>query len=276
MFVPVSLPQNPRLKGLSLDTSSSWHTSALLATAIESATLPSRLKDGANRDTLGGIAELLNLHGKQTVANLQMSFSDASEVPHSDGVGDGPSDGMRLDMDFRPQDDLDQRSRRQNGHHNPHIFSQVLASRGQRAEDEEIKDEAAEEDMREKRDRREPISRRLILFLFLPTQLPSCLSSQESQANLPCRYRSTLSYPLPDSFPVIFKNEGGEPLKSNLAVTTALSTDTALSDRLKLLRSTVVRSIGLEDREMLGNDLAEMADEYHEGWSSGSDYGEDD
>jgi len=37
-----------------------------------------------------------------------------------------------------------------------------------------------------------------------------------------------------------------------------------------------VRSIGLEDREMIGNDLAEMADEYHEGWSSGSDEGDDD
>jgi len=45
---------------------------------------------------------------------------------------------------------------------------------------------------------------------------------------------------------------------------------------MKLLRTTVVRSIGLEDREMVGNDLAEMAEEYHEGWSSGSDEGDDD
>jgi hypothetical protein len=51
--------------------------------------------------------------------------------------------------------------------------------------------------------------------------------------------------------------------------------DTAVSDRLKLLRTTVSRSIGVEDREALGNDLAEMAEEYHEGWSSGSDEGDD-
>lgn len=61
-----------------------------------------------------------------------------------------------------------------------------------------------------------------------------------------------------------------------MAVTTSLSTDSELSGRLKLLRSTVMRLIGLEDRETLSNELAEMADEYHEGWSSGSDDGEDD
>jgi hypothetical protein len=49
-----------------------------------------------------------------------------------------------------------------------------------------------------------------------------------------------------------------------------------VSSRLKHLRTTVIRSIGLEDRETLGNELMEMADEYHEGWSSGSDDGEDD
>lgn len=90
------------------------------------------------------------------------------------------------------------------------------------------------------------------------------------------RYRSTLNYPLLDSFPQIFNSDNGQALKSNMAVTTSLSTGSELSGRLKLLRSTVTRLIGLEDRETLSNELAEMADEYHEGWSSGSDDGEDD
>ncbi len=54
-----------------------------------------------------------------------------------------------------------------------------------------------------------------------------------------------------------------------------MSTDSSVAARLKTLRSTVVQSIGLEDREDLGNALAEMADGYHEGWSSGSDEGDD-
>lgn len=65
-------------------------------------------------------------------------------------------------------------------------------------------------------------------------------------------------------------------MNGSAAVTTSLSTDAALSGRLKSLRSTVTRLIGVEDREALSNELAEMADEYHEGWSSGSDSGEDD
>lgn len=89
------------------------------------------------------------------------------------------------------------------------------------------------------------------------------------------RYRSTLNYALLDSCPQIFNNNNGQALKNNIAVTTSLSTDSELSGRLKSLRSTVTRLIGLEDRETLSNELAEMADEYHEGWSSGSDDGED-
>lgn len=38
----------------------------------------------------------------------------------------------------------------------------------------------------------------------------------------------------------------------------------------------MLRSFGLDEREALGAELADMADEYHEGWSSGSDDGDDD
>lgn len=255
LLVPVSLPSSPspRLRNiLSLDTSSSWHTSALLSAAIESATLPSRVKDAANRDTLGDVADRLNVHGKQTVANLQMSFAGADRVPRTEDVGDDARDGLRLDLDFRPVDDLGDGGRRaQNGFHGgPKIFSQVLARRGDRAEDEDVEDGAgAEADARERR------------------RGPSEAISRG--------YRSTLNYPLLDSFPCILRDDEGEALKQNIAVTTSLSTDTELSGRLKSLRSTVTRLIGLEDRELLSNELAEMADEYHEGWSSGSDIGDD-
>ena len=90
-------------------------------------------------------------------------------------------------------------------------------------------------------------------------------------------YTSSLQFPLLDSFPRIFRHpESAEPLTGAVSITSSLSTDSSVSGKLKLLRATVTRSIGIEDREMLGNDLAEMADEYHEGWSSGSDEGEDD
>lgn len=109
-----------------------------------------------------------------------------------------------------------------------------------------------------------------------PPYSPNLIWKEEADRNRKRRYRSTLSYPLPDSFPHIFRDGKGEELKENVAVTTSLSTDAALSGRLKSLRSTVTRLFGVEDRETLSNELAEMADEYHEGWSSGSDSGEDD
>ena len=252
LLVPLALPQQSLPHAISLDASSAWHTSALISAAIESVTLPSRLKDLTNRDSLGNIGDLLNVHGKQTVAHLQMSIARSDQVPQSEDVGDEPSDGLRLDIDFRPPDDVNA-SHRQNGFKSPKIFSQVLANRGEKAEDEDEQnddnEDSQEDEMHRRRGRREPLSK---------------------------RYRSQLSFPILDSFPKIFKDSNGEALQGPLAVTTALTTDTALSDRLRLLRSTVVRSIGLEDRETLSNELAEMADEYHEGWSSGSDEGEDD
>lgn len=49
-----------------------------------------------------------------------------------------------------------------------------------------------------------------------------------------------------------------------------------MTDKVKALRNTVVRSIGLEDRETIGNELAEIAESYKEGWSSDSDEDDDD
>lgn len=266
LLIPIALPAAPppRLRGrLSLDAASAWHASALVSAAVESATLPSRLRDAANRDTLGDMAERLNVHGKQTVARLQMSFADADGRPRSeawgggdddDRAGAGNGDGVRLDVDFRPADDLGDGARVQSGSSGSgggsKIFGQVLASRGERARDEDEEHEGERGDDRaRRRGARETIGR---------------------------RYRSALSYPLLDSFPGIFRDDKGQALRERIAVTTSLSTDTELSGKLKSLRSTVTRLIGLEDRENLSNELAEMADEYHEGWSSGSDLGDDD
>lgn len=271
LVVPIALPgavsSLPRMRRmLRVDAASAWHTSALLAAAVESATLPTRMRGAAGRgDTLGDLAESLNVHGKQTVANLEMSFAGAGEVPRSENAGDEDRDGVKLDLDFRPVDEVGEHGGRRplNGHGKaPKIFSQVLASRGARAtgdEDDNRRNEGEEGDADDRMRRRgqgETVTR---------------------------RYRSTLAYPLPDSFPEIFRDaevQGEEPLGraggSGVAVTTSLSTDAALAGKLRALRTTVARFIGLEEREALGNELAEMAEEYHEGWSSGSDFGDDD
>lgn len=56
---------------------------------------------------------------------------------------------------------------------------------------------------------------------------------------------------------------------------TSMSTDTSVMAKVRGLRTAVIRSIGVEDREMIGNELAEIAEGYKEGWSSGSDDDDD-
>ncbi|KAL2181533.1 tubulin domain-containing protein [Thermothelomyces heterothallicus CBS 202.75] len=253
IVVPLAVPERLPSPGVSLDPASQWHTSALLAAAVESATLPSRLRDPSKRDTLGGMADVLNVMGKQTVAGLQMSFSR----PDSEGRGDlrrsvlsedALSEGVRLDIGFTPSDQLDSYVRRSNGFDRPRVFSQIVASRGYK-EDGSVDVEMDEAGRRIRRSSYEPVTK---------------------------SYYSDLRFPLLDSFPEIFRGDDDKPLTEFVNIISSLSTDSSVSGKLKQLRSTVMRSIALEDRETLGNDLMEMADEYHEGWSSGSDEGEDD
>lgn len=74
-----------------------------------------------------------------------------------------------------------------------------------------------------------------------------------------------------DSFPEIYLDSNGELSTETFGVKTSLSTDTSLSAALKSLRTAVSSSIGVEDREDISNELADLAEAYREGWSSGSD-----
>lgn len=78
-----------------------------------------------------------------------------------------------------------------------------------------------------------------------------------------------------DSYPRIFRNRDNDPIKDALSMRTVLSTDSSVTDKMKGLRNTVIRFIDLENREDIGNELAEIAEGYKEGWSSGSDDDDD-
>lgn len=159
ILVPLAVPQQQQRlpDSLQLDLSSRWHTSALLASVVETITLPSRLKDVANRDSLGTIADMLNAMGRQSIAGVQMSFG-----PHVSQDGETPSSGqpavvvpppapprhlneednddeqqprIQLDIDFSPSDQLDWYASSSRGNGSLHkkknkVFSQGLVRRG--------------------------------------------------------------------------------------------------------------------------------------------------
>lgn len=76
-----------------------------------------------------------------------------------------------------------------------------------------------------------------------------------------------------DSYPDIFPDEAGQ---ESIRLQTALFTDQSISTRMKAIKKQVTWAVGVEERELLSNSLAEIGDAYHDDWSSGSDDGEDD
>ncbi|KAI1106849.1 tubulin nucleotide-binding domain-like protein [Jackrogersella minutella] len=281
LVIPLALPESPLPSTIQLDASSSWHVSAFFAAALESVTLYTRLKtsDRVYGSNLGNMTDLLNVFGKQTIANLEMSISEAPK-PHQNGTNgtNGDANGLNgrgehvhspnensmdvddtsesgsqkgaatLDIDLSsPQElnlDLGGRKRRKR-----HIFSQVLSDRGLQNLEPTTNEE-----------------------MELREQSIHGMRRRPKVHN----YRSPVAFPIIDSYPRIFRDRYGHPVRENISVKTALSTDSTVTDKVKALRSTVIRYIGLEDRETIGNELAEIADSYKEGWSSDSDEDDDD
>lgn len=88
MYMPLTLPSLRLPSYLQLARSSLWQTSALLSTALESMTLPSRLRpDGGKRGRLDDMEAALNVNGNQRIANLQMSITDPSVLKHQQLAG---------------------------------------------------------------------------------------------------------------------------------------------------------------------------------------------
>ncbi|KAH8909753.1 tubulin nucleotide-binding domain-like protein [Coniochaeta sp. PMI_546] len=178
LIVPITLPR-PLGSHVSLDSSSRWHTSALVASALESVTLPSRLRNGLNNDTFAGMAGILNQLGKQSIASLQMSIAkqkapatlgdsrvrQGNQRTYDDDREDNEEDskGLHLDLDFTPSDQLDP-GRAQNGVHQPRIFSQLVTVRGSAAEDEAELDPAEEQERLRRRNPNAPITKRYVVI----------------------------------------------------------------------------------------------------------------
>ena len=82
LYVPLSLPAGILPEYVHLNRDSPWHVSALLSIAVESMTLPSRLRpDTQERGLLGDIEAALNVNGNQRIAQLQCSILDPEPQP---------------------------------------------------------------------------------------------------------------------------------------------------------------------------------------------------
>ncbi len=267
MVVPLSLPDGPLPSGVALDPSSPWHVSGLLSTAAESAGLQSRL--ASQRPTLlDDLAESLNTTGSQTLAAAAMDVGRRADELERE----------KLDVDLfhlgrRGRND---RYREKAGR----VFGQLSSHRGT-AKPEETEEKEGEDHRVSRPIAGNPVIRRYVKSslaesvhspLCPPSWTPPCPRLTRRQPK--SRYTSALEFPLLDSYPHIYHDvPAGE---ATAAVRTVLSTTTAMTARMRNLRSQVYRSVELEERETLSNGLAEIADAYQDDWSSGSDEDDDD
>ena len=86
-------------------------------------------------------------------------------------------------------------------------------------------------------------------------------------------YSAPLLFPLLDSFPSIFNVAPSQSKK--LAVYSALSTSSSVANQIRSIEQAVRRLVSLDEREALSNGLEVLAEEYDEGWNSGTDSDED-
>ncbi|KAF2461862.1 hypothetical protein BDY21DRAFT_329839 [Lineolata rhizophorae] len=56
-----------------------------------------------------------------------------------------------------------------------------------------------------------------------------------------------------------------------LALRTSLSTTSSIADRIRAAEAAVRKLVSVDEREALSNGLRTLAEEYEEGWLSGSD-----
>ena len=93
MYIPMSIPSTQLPQYVHLDRCSQWHTSALLSIALESITLPTRLRhDVAKRGFINDLEAALNVNGNQRIAQLQCSVLNPGNLPLVKAIAHGSID----------------------------------------------------------------------------------------------------------------------------------------------------------------------------------------
>lgn len=219
IFIPMTMP-SVLPSYTTLDMQSQWHRSALFATAMESVTLPSRLRShhGA-RQTLDQLVSALNINGNQNIAKIRMSIDQAnaqngdhrpsrlevqgqsrdlrlpsqSRVRHADefAVADA-GEGLKIfDIDFFPTETGEQGRGRQSSK-KTHVFGQAENYRtGEISADE---NDVGDEDVGHERARRRaaglPIIQRSVQIteVFLSVAINICFIRFSYPRRSPSRF----------------------------------------------------------------------------------------
>ena len=80
LYFPISSTLSRLPEYVSFERTSQWHTSALLSVALESVTLPTRLRAGESKNTtFSDMEAALNVNGNQRIAQLQCTVLNPND-----------------------------------------------------------------------------------------------------------------------------------------------------------------------------------------------------
>lgn len=254
IHIPItSLPSLPGY--VSLGPASRWYTSALQAAMLESATLPTRLRQNQDAHaTFDRLETTLSNEGNRRLAAASLSASTPSGSHQHDGQINGRHDprmanGLTHEDEESRHDEGDQpdidffedpfATRAPASQARAHVFTSVHTVR----EDERHADDDRDAD-------------------------PDSFGDGPRTAT----YRSSLLWPMLPSYPPLFSFAGRG---SKVALRAGISMTTAVSERVRALERSARRVVGIDEREALCDGLVTIAEEYEDGWSDDEDYGED-
>ncbi|KAK2762095.1 mtDNA inheritance, partitioning of the mitochondrial organelle [Arachnomyces sp. PD_36] len=239
-YIPISDP--PRiipgyLRGI---LEHEWVSSALISSAVETISLPTRL--GRYEDFESSLA---HVDSTRNIFKLQSTI-----LPEKPANKDQAKE-TEEDEDETIQDDMFDIDFMADGTSNgkkPYTFSQIRVSRGW------------EDDSK----------------AWDPTKDPS-LSQRRQQRrtqHLVHTYHTSLGLPVLDSFPGnLFPHTVQD--SPTASIRAALSSTSQISERTKTLQRLVNRAVPIDERETLSNGLGEIGEAYEEGWQSDSDDSDD-
>lgn len=248
--LPASLPSY-----LSIDAASPWHTGALQAAAIETLTLPTRLKPGnSGRANLDEIETILNNDGRRPLAAASASFVDPTrldEQTHVNGHSDSrmvngldhsldDGSGSPLDIDFFSNLGGNRSGRGTPSSSRNRTFTKYEVLRGSFKDEDDIEES-------------------------------NLASRQRFTDSVRTVTRQTqLLFPLLKSYPNIFSFDRRP---AQLAVRASVNTSNRVAAYLADLAGTARQAMGTDEREALYDSLMALAAEYEE--SMGFDEEED-
>ncbi|RMZ79270.1 hypothetical protein DV737_g3481, partial [Chaetothyriales sp. CBS 132003] len=240
---PANLPEY-----VNLTSASDWRTTALLCSALETLTLPTKLRAPRDRHaSLSLLEDILNVNGDQKIFELSMSVKCQEAQTADRAATNGHVNGTYADEEAEECHALDISlvPGEVPAGEPTHTFGRIEMHRGR-------------------------------VRSFFPQRTASPgehMRRRQNGETVVDRFMADVPFPKLDAFPAdLFRTPSAE---IGFEITAALVSSSRMKANLLAARDGSTRGVALDERESLYSDLTNLAYHYAFGWESDADSGED-